>query len=99
MTLLATAGLAGDSGPFPAPVQSRSAPPRSGIELVDEPLGSSDQPEFEPAGAGTQASTSQTTFQTLLEFEPDRDQTYMLEEIAVSIESNGQAQVGVNGVV
>jgi len=94
-----TAGTAGSPGPFDEDREALTAPPRQGIELVDEPLGESDRPEFEPAGDGTEGSTSSSTDVLLLEFEPDREQTFLLDEIAVSLESNGQARIAVNGVV
>jgi len=94
-----TAGTAGSPAPFDDDREALTAPPRQGIELVDEPRGEADRPEFEPAGTGGEGSTSSSTDVLLLEFEPDREQTFLLDEIAVSLESNGQARIAVNGVV
>jgi len=96
------AGTAGQDGlvkAFPASVDVQRAPPRSGIERADEPLGEPDRPEFEPTGAGGEASTSSTSDVTLLEFSPDRGQTMLVDEVSVSLESNGKARIALNGVV
>jgi hypothetical protein len=66
---------------------------------VDDPLGDTDTPELEPAGTGTEASTSSTDNVVVLDFQPDRSQTLLLDEIAVSLESNGETTVSVNGSV
>jgi hypothetical protein len=95
------AGEAGAPGAPGAPdiaaQDPTGAPPRTGLEQADEPLGGPADPEFEPFGAGVEDSTSQQTPQVLLDVEPDRDQTLILDEVAVSLAANGQAEVTLNG--
>jgi len=99
MAFVSTAGTAGIAEAFPGGPVSGDAPPRRGIELIDEPLGDDDRAEFRPFGDGVSASTSSGTFVELLAVEPDRGSTVLLDEISMSLEGNGEAQVGVDGIV
>lgn len=99
MSLTPTAGKGGLAEAFPGGPVSGTAPPRRGIEQIDDPLGDDDRAEFRPSGDGTSASTSSGTFVDLLTVEPDRGSTFLLEEVSVSLEGNGEAQIGVGGDV
>jgi hypothetical protein len=94
------AGSAGHAGTVP-PASDRTVAtgpnPRTGIEAVDEPLGGPERPEFEPSGTGVEGSTTTQTNQELVDFAPARGSTYLVDEIAVSLESNGAATVSING--
>lgn len=90
-----SAGTAGT----PELAESRvlGAPPRRGIEFVDEPLGAPDRPEFSPAGGGSELTTSSTTFQTVEEYEAPRGVTPILREVAASVDSNGEIKIVLGG--
>lgn len=91
------AAPAAPGGPEITRQRPADAPPRKGIEIVDESLGDPADPEFEPFGSGVESTTSQQSPQVVLDLTPDRDRTLVLDEVAVSTESNGQVEVTLNG--
>jgi len=66
-----------------------------GLLQVDEPLGRIDTTEFRPAGTGGEFTTSTQSAQLVATVEPDRDGVLLLDEVSLSIDSEGQATVDV----
>jgi hypothetical protein len=82
----------------PEVVPTGDAPPAVsggvvGLLSGDEPLGRSKDLEFRPLLEGGEFSTSQTTSQLAVTVEAKRDELAIIDEIALSLESNGQATV------
>lgn len=64
---------------------------------VDEGLFADQSVLPRPAGFGTEASTSSTSFQLIDEYSVPADSVGRLSELSISIQSNGEAKVSVSG--
>lgn len=81
-----------------AAIPAPRAGPR-GIERLDEPFGGPYEREFEPAGAGSQLTTSNTTASVVTEYVVPRNRAAQLVEVAASVDSNGEVAFSLNGMV
>lgn len=81
----------------PAPARGSRRSPTAAGTSVEEGFVPSVDVLPKPAGFGTEASTSQQSFQQIEEYEVPAKSVARLRELSLSIESNGEAKVSVAG--
>jgi len=97
----ASTGIAGrrvGAAAVPDEREATGAPPRRGIETLDEPLGGPDAPEFEPFGRTRVLTTSNQNFTQVLDVSPGRGRTLLLDQVVIETGGKATALVTTSGV-